>query len=132
MKLYTVVGSGIGSADAAALSARLAAWHDAMVVHERRIRGGRTEELCDEECPHAEAPVLWNEALETFGGRAHDLTFLRTRAMTGSSLASKSVVSTDVASTADRANGSRGTPNERGSNPFVRSPERRLPATLEL
>ena len=51
-----------------------------MVVHERKIRGGRTEELCDEECPHAEARVLWNEALETFGVRAQDLTFLRARA----------------------------------------------------
>ena len=79
MHLYTIVGSRIGSSEAAALSARLAAWHDAMVVHERRI-GGHTAEFCDEECPHAEARVLWKEAVETFGARAQDLTFLRTRA----------------------------------------------------
>ena len=30
--------------------------------------------------PHAEARVLWNEAVETFGVRAQDLTFLRARA----------------------------------------------------
>lgn len=80
MHLYTIVGSGIGSVEAAALSTRLAAWHDAMVVHERRLRGGHTGEFCDEECPHAEARVLWHEAVETFGVRAQDLTFLRTRA----------------------------------------------------
>lgn len=94
MNLYTMVGSGVGSAEAAALSTRLAAWHDAMVAHERKIRGGRTGELCDEECPHAEARALWNEALDTFGVRAHDLTFLRTRAMIGSALSGRSVVST--------------------------------------
>jgi hypothetical protein len=80
MHLYTIVGSGIGSSEAAALSTRLAAWHDAMVVHERRIQHGHTGEFCDEECPHAEARVLWHEAVETFGVRAQDLTFLRTRA----------------------------------------------------
>lgn len=83
MNLYTMVGFGVGSAEAAALSTRLAAWHDAMVSHERKIRGGRAEERCDEECPHAEARVLWNEAVATFGVRAQDLTFLRTRATAG-------------------------------------------------
>jgi hypothetical protein len=80
MKLYTIVGSSIGSGEAAALSTRLAAWHDAMVVHERRLRAGRTGELCDEDCPHAEARVLWTEAVETYGPRAADLSYLRTRA----------------------------------------------------
>lgn len=83
MNLYTMVGSGIGSAEAAALSLRLSAWHDAMVAHERKIRVGRIEAACDDECPHAEAPALWNEAVEAFGVRAQDLTFLRTRAMGG-------------------------------------------------
>jgi hypothetical protein len=81
MHLYTMVGSGIGSQEAAAtLSARLVAWHDAMVAHERKIRVKQTEEVCDEECPHAEARALWPEAVETFGDRARELTFLRTRA----------------------------------------------------
>jgi hypothetical protein len=83
MNLYTMVGSGIGSVEAAALSTRLAAWHDAMVAHERRGLAWRTGERCDEECPHAEAPALWAEARETFGARARELTFLRARAMSG-------------------------------------------------
>jgi hypothetical protein len=64
MNLYSMVGSGNGTSEAAVLSVRLATWHDAMVGHERKIRAGR-EEPCDEECPHAEARVLWVEALET-------------------------------------------------------------------
>jgi hypothetical protein len=62
------------------LSARLAAWHDAMVAHERRLRGGQTGDRCDDECPHAEAQALWREAMDAFGPRAHELTFLRSRA----------------------------------------------------
>ncbi len=81
MNLYTMVASGIGSGEAAALSTRLAAWHDAMVAHERKLRSGRTDGPCDEDCPHAEADLLWREALETLGERAYDLTFLRTRAV---------------------------------------------------
>ena len=81
MNLYAMVGSGNGTHDATALSARLTAWHDAMVAHERKIRAGRSEEVCDEECPHGEARTLWNEAVETFGERARKLTFLRSRAM---------------------------------------------------
>lgn len=81
MNLYAMVGAGIGSPEAAALRARLAAWHDAMVAHDRKIRAGRSDGVCDEECPHADARHLWSEAVETFGGGARDLTFLRTRAM---------------------------------------------------
>lgn len=84
MNLYTMVGSGIGSFEATALGERLAAWHDAMVAHERKIRAGRTAEMCDEECPHGEAPALWIEATEIFGDRAQELTFLRSRAMASS------------------------------------------------
>ena len=90
MNMYTMVGSGIGSVEAATLSARLAAWHDAMVAHERRVKDGRSSERCDEECPHADARVLWNEAVETFGSaRAQALTFLRTRAMAAASRAAR-------------------------------------------
>ena len=85
MSLYTIVGSGIGSSEAAALGTRLAAWHDSMVAHERKLRHGRTDEVCDAECPHAEAEGLWNEAVEMFGARAYDLTFLRTRAKAAAS-----------------------------------------------
>jgi hypothetical protein len=65
---------------AALLGARLAAWHDAMVAHERRQRTRGIDLGCSDECPHAEAPALWREAVETFGARADDLIFLRARA----------------------------------------------------
>lgn len=80
MNLYTMVGSGIGSLEATALGTRLAAWHDAMVAHERKMRAGRTGEVCDEDCPHAEARSLWVDAMEIFGDRAQELRFLRSRA----------------------------------------------------
>ena len=81
MNPYVLLGSGIGTSEATSLSARLAAWHDAMVAHERRLRTGRTSDTCDDECPHVEARTLWAEALATFGARAGELTFLRSRAM---------------------------------------------------
>ena len=80
MNPYLILGSGLGTNEAASLSARLSAWHDAMVSHERRLRTGRTSDVCDDECPHAGAPALWSEAVATFGARAHELTFLRSRA----------------------------------------------------
>jgi hypothetical protein len=80
MNMYTMVGSGLGTAAATALSTRLAAWHDAMVAHERKIRAGRPDAVCDEECPHSEARTLWIEALEVFGDRAQELAFLRSHA----------------------------------------------------
>ena len=70
----------VGTNEAASLSARLSAWHDAAVTHERRLRFGHPGESCDDECPHAEAGVLWSEAIVTFGERAEELTFLRSRA----------------------------------------------------
>jgi hypothetical protein len=82
---YISIGSGLGTAEAAALSQRLAAWHDAMVMHERRLRTGRTGHECDDECAHVEASALWAEAVATFGDRAHELSFLRSRAMTADS-----------------------------------------------
>ena len=38
MNLYAVIGSGMGTPEAVALGVRLAAWHDAMVAHERLLR----------------------------------------------------------------------------------------------
>jgi hypothetical protein len=80
MNPYARLGSGIGTAEAASLSARLSAWHDSMVAHERRIRAARTDDGCDDECPHADARALWSEAVATFGSHADELTFLRSRA----------------------------------------------------
>jgi hypothetical protein len=79
MNLYAMLGSGSATNEAAALSKRLTAWHDAMVAHERKLRSGTAGEVCDDECPHAEARLLWSEAVETFGSRAHELSFLRSR-----------------------------------------------------
>ena len=90
MNPYVMVGWGIGTSEAASLSARLAAWHDAMVAHERHLRAGRTAGACDDECPHVEAPALWAEALATFGPRAGELTFLRSRAIGASSVTGSS------------------------------------------
>ena len=80
MNVYTFVSASAGTNEAMALSARLSAWHDAMVAHERRIRAGTTGDGCHDECPHAEAKDLWSEAVATFGPRAEELTFLRSRA----------------------------------------------------
>jgi hypothetical protein len=84
MNPYLILGSGLGTNEAQSLSGRLSAWHDAMVAHERRLRPGRTSDVCDDECPHAEARALWSEAIAVFGPRAHELTFLRSRANTSS------------------------------------------------
>jgi hypothetical protein len=81
MNPYAIVSSGIGTAEAASLRARLMTWHDAMVAHERRLRGGLTTDACDDECPHVEARTLWADALATLGPRASELTFLRSRAL---------------------------------------------------
>lgn len=79
MNLYAVVSSGVGTSEASTLGARLSAWHDAMVAHERRLRSDNSTDSCHDECPHVEARALWAEALGTFGARAHELTFLRSR-----------------------------------------------------
>ena len=77
MNPYVRAGLGIGTNEAAALAARLSAWHDAAVAHQRRLRNARSGEVCHDECPHAEATVLWSEAISTFGSRAAELRFLR-------------------------------------------------------
>jgi hypothetical protein len=80
MNLYMMVGCGLGTAAAVELSTRLATWHDAMVAHERTIRARRADAACEEECPHDQARPLWIEALDVFGERAQELTFLRATA----------------------------------------------------
>jgi hypothetical protein len=80
MNPYLILGWGLGTDEATALSARLSAWHDAMVAHERRINTGRTDDICHDECPHAEAAALWSDAVVTFGTRARGLIFLHSRA----------------------------------------------------
>ena len=82
MNPYTRLGSGIGTSEATVLSNRLAMWHDAMVSHERLVRAGRAGDVCGEDCPHGEASALWAEAVTTFGERADELSFLRSRAIT--------------------------------------------------
>lgn len=81
MNPYAILASVVGTAEAASLCARVTAWHDEMVAHERRLRLGRAADACDEECPHVEARTLWKAAVATLGSRAHDLTFLRSRAV---------------------------------------------------
>jgi hypothetical protein len=83
MNPYAMLASERGESASSALAARLAAWHDAMVAHERRLRAGRTGDVCGDECPHVEARTLWVEALAAFGERAHDLSLLRSRAHGG-------------------------------------------------
>jgi hypothetical protein len=82
MHLYTSIASRIGSSEAWSLAARVAAWHDAMVAHERR-RSVRISE-CDEECPHEEAQLLWTEAVSVFGDGAPTCEFLRFHGEAGS------------------------------------------------
>jgi hypothetical protein len=84
MNPYTVLKLASGTADGAALAERLAAWHDAMVAHERRRLTMPSATSCDDECPHAEARLLWAEARRVFGDRADELRFLRSRATASS------------------------------------------------
>ena len=103
MSPYAILGSSVGTAEAAALCVRLTAWHDAMVAHERRLRTGRTTDACDDECPHDEARTLWAEALMTLGSRAGELTFLRSRAKGDSPSPQQSVAPATVSMAADGA-----------------------------
>lgn len=100
MSPYAFLGSSVGTAEAASLCVRLTAWHDAMVAHERRLRTGRTTDVCDDDCPHAEARTLWTEAVATIGPRASELTFLRSRAIDGSSSPQELVATMAIVSVA--------------------------------
>jgi hypothetical protein len=136
MNMYTMVASGNGMPEAEALSGRLGTWHDAMVAHERKIRAGRVDAACDEECPHAEARTLWIEALEVFGDRAQELTFLRARATAAAEPDEALVSSAEVVSdAADRGPGSNASSQKgttRRSQVFAGSPEGSRTATAEL
>jgi hypothetical protein len=81
MNPYAIVSSDVAGAETASLRARLMAWHDAMVAHERRLRPGHITDACDDECPHVEARALWTEVSAVPGSRVNELTFLRSRAL---------------------------------------------------
>ena len=133
MNLYTMVGSGLGTTEPTALSARLATWHDAMVAHERKIRAGR-DEVCDEKCPHAQARALWVEALEIVGDRAKELAVLRSSATVASQpseeLVAPAVVASRAADRGRRSNGSGLEAVARRSKLFVGSSEQTPTAEL--
>ena len=104
MNPYVILGSSVGTPEAASLCARLTIWHDAMVAHERRLRSGRTADTCDDDCPHVQARTLWSEALAALGPRARELTFLRSRAKGASQLQEEVVApATAVSQAADTA-----------------------------
>ena len=135
MNPYGIVGSGIGSAEAAALRGRLMAWHDAMVAHERRLRSGQTTDVCDDECPHVEARTLWDETVVMLGARADELTFLRSRALGASAPDRLAESPKTVTQEADSLRPSRVTHevSTRGlSKSRVISPDRSRVATAEL
>ena len=71
----------LASASDASLRARLEAWHDAMVTHERLLRSDPAAHQCSDECPHGEANALWAEASALLGSRAGELRFLQSRAL---------------------------------------------------
>jgi hypothetical protein len=78
-----MIGNNVGTPEALDLAGRLSSWHDAMVSHERIGRGSE----CDDECPHADAGPLWQEAVRTFGAKADELRFLRSRGSARTSVA---------------------------------------------
>ena len=94
MNLYTSIASRIGSTEALALAARVAAWHDAMVAHERGL-GSRFGQ-CDEECPHEEARLLWPEAVDIFCDNASACEFLRFHGEAGPSFSSMTAVENET------------------------------------
>jgi hypothetical protein len=86
MSLYRSVANAVGTREALELAQRLAAWHDAMVMHRRRAQ--RAEDAaslsCDVDCPHEQAESLWLEAVDAYGERAHEFAFLRSFGATSS------------------------------------------------
>ena len=76
MSLYRSIATAVGTRKALDLAHRLAAWHDAMVIHRRRSGDGAGS-ACDLDCPHEQAELLWLEALDVFGDRAHQFGLLR-------------------------------------------------------
>jgi hypothetical protein len=93
MNPYAIVGSSGAGTAAVSLRARVMAWHDAMVAHERRLRTDQSTDVCGDECPHAEARALWDEVSSMVGSRANELTFLRSRALNVSTPSDRILVS---------------------------------------
>ena len=116
MNPYSAIGSRLGTAEATSLSQRLTAWHDAMVAHERRLRAGRTGDGCGEDCCHSDARALWAEALTTFGDRAYELSFLRSRA---TSVGGQIECGSEQPSEAERADIDTHRSNRRAAGPTV-------------
>jgi hypothetical protein len=83
MSMYRSTATAVGTREALDLAHRLAAWHDAMVIHRRRA-GDAAGPACDVDCPHEQAELLWLEAVDVFGDRAHQFAFLRTFGSTSS------------------------------------------------
>lgn len=73
--MSATVATRIESSRADAIARRIAAWQAAMAAHERR-RGSRFGE-CSDECPHAQAPLLWADATQVLGDRAASFDALR-------------------------------------------------------
>ena len=135
MNPYGIVGSGIGTADAVSLRARLMAWHDAMVAHERRLQSGHTTDVCDDECAHVEARTLWAETVAMLGARAHELMFLRSRALASASSDQLTASVKSVSPEADSGHRSRATRAGSAlqrSESLVDSPGASRMATAEL
>lgn len=87
MNVYKSIGYAVGTPEALALAARLSAWHDAMVAHQRPADTARVTR-CDDDCPHAEATSLWREAVDVFGNYAEKMRFLRRHGFTSQHLPS--------------------------------------------
>lgn len=85
MNVYRSIGYAMGTPEALALAARLSAWHDAMVAHQRPADTARVAR-CDDDCPHAEARLLWLEAVESFGEHTEQFVFLRRHGVTRSAI----------------------------------------------
>jgi hypothetical protein len=100
---YQSLAHQLGTPDALALAAALAAWHDRMVTHQRAIAAaiGRR---CDEGCPHAEAIELWRLALDSYGDVADRLVFLKATAAAAPARLAGGIARTD----APRARAGRG------------------------
>lgn len=75
MNAYRILGDQAGTPEARDLAADLQLWHDAMVMHQRGVE--QHGALCDDECPHSQAAVLWPLAVAAFGDRASELVLLR-------------------------------------------------------
>ena len=75
MTLYRSAATATGTCEAFDLAERLAAWHDAMVIHRRRA-GDAAGPSCEVDCPHEEAELLWRAAVDVYGERAREFTFL--------------------------------------------------------